>query len=90
MRCNVCGRNYHHCTNCDSGGIPWEADGYCSGDCYYDWSQDEIERLTAGLGLSEEYNQQKDAEIERLRADNQHLKTLVSIAASAFESMGLE
>ena len=46
MRCKVCERKYHHCTNCDSGGIPWEADGCCSGDCYYEWAQAEIERLT--------------------------------------------
>ena len=45
MRCKECDRKYHHCIKCDSGGIPWAADGYCSGDCYYEWSQAEIERL---------------------------------------------
>jgi hypothetical protein len=46
-KCKVCGYSYHHCSSCDSGGIPWEADGFCSGDCYYGWAQGEIERLHA-------------------------------------------
>ena len=74
MRCKVCDGQYHHCTNCDSGGIPWEADGYCSGDCYYDWSQEEIERLTTESGYWERIarrqigeNEQLTREIKRLR-----------------------
>ena len=43
--CKVCGYHYHHCSTCDCNGIPWEPDGFCCGECYYSWSQAEIERL---------------------------------------------
>jgi len=49
MKCKACGSGYHCCTNCDNTGVPWEIQGWCSGDCYWEWSQDEIERLMAEL-----------------------------------------
>ena len=73
MRCKVCDGQYHHCTNCDSGGIQWEADGYCSGDCYYEWSQAEIERLRGESGYWERIARQQTAEIERLTRENEQL-----------------
>lgn len=47
--CRQCQRKFHWCTACSPEGIPWEADCFCSGDCYYEWAQEEIETLKAAL-----------------------------------------
>jgi len=41
-QCRVCFRKYR---DCGSGCVPWEASGFGSPQCYYEWSQGEIERL---------------------------------------------
>lgn len=66
MQCRMCNRKYHHCTSCCSQGIPWEADGFCSGDCYYEWAQAEIERLTRELSAVAAQSEWRAQEIERL------------------------
>ena len=81
MRCKMCNRNYHHCTNCDSGGIPWEADGYCSGDCYYDWSQEEIERLTTESGYWERIARRQIGENEQLTREITRLRGVCNLLA---------
>ena len=60
--CKVCGSRYHFCSSCDSGGVEFMGDGYCSQTCYdtltlverlrmegEDEAADEIERLTGIL-----------------------------------------
>ena len=59
--CKACGKRYHICGSCDSGGVEYMYDGYCSRSCYdtlslverlrlecEDEAADEIERLLLG------------------------------------------
>jgi len=45
-QCRVCFQKYR---DCGSSCVPWEASGFGSPQCYYEWSRAEIERLKKTL-----------------------------------------
>jgi len=46
MKCKMCGYKYHCCSSCDTHGEEWLNDGFCCGDCYYEYAQETMESIS--------------------------------------------
>ena len=69
MKCRECDREYHCCSNCDIGGIEWMADGFCSAQCYYQWSEQTISDLGIELAELRDQISERDDAITALKEE---------------------